>query len=400
MVEQEFEVTSHFSWPAIDGITPATTLEPETGTEVAETLSEARASRKAVIPVGGGTMIDVGDHPARYDIALSTRRLSGIVEHSPGDLTVVVRAGTTMQELNEQLAKHGQFVPLQPAFPKNATVGGVLAAALSGPWRQAYGSARDFTIGMRMALPSGQMAKSGGKVVKNVAGYDLAKLFIGSYGSLGVITEVAFKVYPLPAERLTVTMECRDLADAFPLAREVAGLGPGVMGVAATAPPALSGDQGPRWRVTVMLGGTAGTVRDLESAVRSAAGQRRVSEPEAEDALQSLVEAPGKATMRVSTLPTEAARALADLPVESAVSYPSIGSAYVVAPEITADEVRTARERLLPNGQLLLLHVSGGLRRSAGTWGPPGPDFALMRRVKEIFDPEGVMSPGRFVGGL
>jgi hypothetical protein len=149
-----------------------------------------------------------------------------------------------------------------------------------------------------------------------------------------------------------------------------------------------------------MLGGTIGTVRDLASAVRSAAGRRRLTEPEGHDPLECLAEAQGKASLRISTLLAQAARELGDLPMDSATSYPAIGAAYVVAPQITAGEVRTAREGLLPDGQLMLLHAPSSLKREAGTWGPPGTDFALMKRVKDVFDPERVMSPGRFVGGL
>ncbi len=392
-------MSSQLAAPEIDGIEPSTIVEPESHGEVAAMLADARISGRGVIPVGGGSMIDVGDIPERYDLALSTRKLRGIVEYSPGDLTVVVRGGTTLQELQEELANHGQFVPLQPPSPDRATVGGVLAAALSGPWRQAYGSARDFTIGMRMALPSGQMAKSGGKVVKNVAGYDLAKLFIGSYGSLGVITEVAFKVYPLPRECFDLVMDCRNETDAMSLARRMAALGPGILGVAALGKSVPNGEV-LSWQVVVMVGGTEGTVRDLASTVRSSAGTRAVSESEDVSTLQRLAEEPGRATFHISTLPSRTGSGLAELPIEEMLSYPSIGAAYITAADVGSVQIRRARDGLAPGGQLRLLHASTELKREAGTWGPTGPDFPLMKRVKDVFDPERVMSPGRFVGGL
>jgi glycolate oxidase FAD binding subunit len=392
-------VSSQLAAPEIDGIAPSMIVEPETDAEVAAVLADARISGRGVIPVGGATMIDVGDIPERYDLALSTRKLRGIVEYSPGDLTVVVRGGTPLQELQDELANHGQFVPLQPPSADTATVGGALAAALSGPWRQAYGSARDFTIGMRMALPSGQMAKSGGKVVKNVAGYDLAKLFIGSYGSLGVITEVAFKVYPLPRERFDLVLECRNDTDAMSLARRMAALGPGILGVAALGKSVPNGEA-LSWQVVVMVGGTEGTARDLASTVRTSAGTRAVSESEDVSTLQRLAEEPGKATFHISTMPSRMGSGPAELAVEEMVSYPSIGAAYMTATDVSSAQIRRARDGLAPDGQLRLLHVSSELKREAGTWGPTGPDFPLMKRVKTVFDPERVMSPGRFVGGL
>jgi glycolate oxidase FAD binding subunit len=398
-VKKEFELSSQLSAPEIDGMTPSTIEEPETGAEVAAVLADARRSGRGVVPVGGATMVGVGDIPERYDVALSTRKLTGIVEYSPGDLTVVVRGGTTLQELQEELARHGQFVPLQPSSPVRATVGGVLAVSLSGPWRQAYGGARDFTIGMRMALPSGQMAKSGGKVVKNVAGYDLAKLFIGSYGSLGVITEVAFKVYPLPRERLSLMVDCQDVGDAMLVARETAALGPGILGVAALGTPG-SGDPSLSWQVMVMVGGTEGTVRDLASTVRSTATKRKISESGDTSALEMLSDQPVMASFHISTVPSRTGTGPADLEIETMVSYPSIGAAYVTAPAMGGAEVRRARQGLAPDGQLRVLHVPSDLRREVGTWGPPGSDFPLMKRVKDVFDPERVMSPGRFVGGL
>jgi glycolate oxidase FAD binding subunit len=251
-----------------------------------------------------------------------------------------------------------------------------------------------------MALPSGQMAKSGGKVVKNVAGYDLAKLFIGSYGSLGVITEVAFKVYPLPRERRSLRVDCGDTNDAMSLSREIAALGPGILGVAALGTSGPGSRPALSWQVMVMLGGTEGTVRDLASSVRSTATKRKISESEEASSLEILSDQPGKASFHISTMPSRAGSALNELAMETVVSYPSVGASYLTAPAASAAEVRGTRERLAPDGQLRLLHVSSHLKREVGTWGPTGQDFPLMRRVKDVFDPERVMSPGRFVGGL
>ena len=144
-----------------------------------------------------------GGIPQRYDVALDTTRLNRIVEHVAEDLTVVVQAGARLQDLQDHLARRGQYLPLDPPLPDRATIGGVLASNAGGPWRHAHGWPRDWLLGMKVALPDGSLVKSGGRVVKNVAGYDMSKLFVGSFGTLGVIVEAAFKVVPLPPARAT-----------------------------------------------------------------------------------------------------------------------------------------------------------------------------------------------------
>lgn len=346
-------------------------------------------------------MLHVGEIPERYDIALSTRGLNGIVEYSPADLTVVVRAGTTVRELQEVLGKHNQFIPLHPPFPERATVGGALAAAMTGPWRMAYGSARDLTIGMRAALPSGQVAKSGGKVVKNVAGYDLTKLFVGSFGSLGVITEVAFKVFPLPVEVRALRIKVTQPEESFRLARTITALPGGVLGAATwTRWAARGGTRAFRFGVIVILGGTPATVRELDDRVRALCGTD-VQVTEVDEQETSLANQPGLATYRVSASPSRLGGVMAPLVFPFLLGYPAVGTGYVYAPDIGPEDIHSIRERTRPSGgEVVLLQAHPELKRGAGVWGPPPPELPLMRRVKDVFDPDRVMSPGRFVGGL
>jgi glycolate oxidase FAD binding subunit len=194
-------------------------------------------------------------------------------------------------------------------------------------------------------------------------------------------------------------MDCRNDTDAMSLARRMAALGPGILGVAALGNSVPNGEA-LSWRVVVMVGGTEGTVRDLAGTVSSSAGTRTVSESEDVSLLGRLAEQPGRATLHISTMPSRTGSGLAELPIEEMVSYPSIGAAYITAAGVGSVQVRRTREGLAPDGELRLLHVTTDLKREAGTWGPTGPDFALMKRVKDVFDPERVMSPGRFVGGL
>src|SRR5260221_2032726 len=183
---------------AIAGVQPKLVIEPGTGRELAEILRLSNEAGLAVIPRGGGTKLGWGNPPARADLILSTARLNEIIEHAWADLTVTVEAGCTIQRLQETLAEHGQRLALDPLWPERATIGGVLSANDSGALRLRFGALRDLIIGVTIALPDGTLASSGGKVVKNVAGYDLPKLVTGALGTLGVITRAVFRLHPLP----------------------------------------------------------------------------------------------------------------------------------------------------------------------------------------------------------
>ena len=188
---------------AVDGMLPDIAVSPATAEEVAAVLAVAARHGAGVIPWGGGTSMAVGGLPRRYDVALDTRRLDQVVEHAPADLTVVVQAGARLQQVQDYLARSGQYLPLDPPSPESATIGGILASNAGGPWRYAYGWPRDWVLGMKVALADGSIVKAGGRVVKNVAGYDMTRLYVGSFGTLGVIVEAAFKVTPLPQARRT-----------------------------------------------------------------------------------------------------------------------------------------------------------------------------------------------------
>src|SRR5207245_5030453 len=182
---------------AVAGVQPKLVVEPGTERELAEILRLSNEAGLAVIPRGGGTKIEWGNSPGRADLILSTSRLAKIIEHAWADLTVSVEAGCTIQKVQEALAQHGQRLALDPLWPGRATIGGVLSANDSGALRLRFGALRDLIIGVTIALPDGTLASSGGKVVKNVAGYDLPKLVTGALGTLGVITRAVFRLHPL-----------------------------------------------------------------------------------------------------------------------------------------------------------------------------------------------------------
>jgi glycolate oxidase FAD binding subunit len=192
---------------AILGVAPRSVVEPDTVEEAAEAMKACARDRLRVAIVGGGTDLGVGAPPTGVEVVLRTGRLARVVEHSPSDQIVVAEAGLPLAVLQRTLAAHGQRLALDPPFAERATVGGVVAANAFGPRRTRYGTARDLIIGLSMVRADGAVAKGGGKVVKNVAGFDLPRLFVGSLGTLGLITTVTFRLHPLPEASATVTVD-------------------------------------------------------------------------------------------------------------------------------------------------------------------------------------------------
>src|SRR5919202_2840773 len=189
---------------AVDGVEPAFVAEPGSIEETSELLSLVGEEGLAVARGGGGTKDSLGNPPRELDLILSTARMNEIVEHVPGDQVVRVQAGMRLQDLQERLAGSDQMLGIDTP-EEGATIGGVVAANSSGPRRHRYGTIRDLIIGITVVLSDGTVAKAGGKVVKNVAGYDLPKLFTGSLGTLGIIAEVTFRLHPLPQEVRSVS---------------------------------------------------------------------------------------------------------------------------------------------------------------------------------------------------
>src|SRR5881409_2217873 len=199
---------------AVSGVRPKLVVDPGTEKELAEVLRLSNEAGLAVIPRGNGTKLGWGNPPTRADLILSTTRLNEIIEHAWADLTVTVEAGCTIQRLQETLAQHGQRLALDPLWPEKATIGGVLSANDSGALRLRFGALRDLIIRATIALADGTLASSGGKVVKNVAGYDLPKLVTGALGTLGVITRAVFRLHPLPRHSRSFTISVSNPREA------------------------------------------------------------------------------------------------------------------------------------------------------------------------------------------
>ncbi len=409
----------------LNGMAPRIVRRPETVEEVAEALREAARSGWAVVPWGSGAHQGFGHLPARYDLALDLTRLARVLRHRPANLTVRVEAGIRLADLNAALAEHGQWLPLDPPFGDRATIGGILAAGLSGPLRARYGSARDLLIGIRVALADGTLIQGGGEVVKNVAGYDLPKLFHGALGTLGVIVEAAFKLWPRPKAEATWAFGFARPEDALPLTLAMLrhpGFPLAVEALNARAWAALRGilplpdDPDARIWVLVRAGGWPAPVERLGRDALAAAERARVRErlaTETASALWSRVpsigivadaEAGEALGVRLGLLPAQLAEGIAAL--EGAAGIPvtwrahgTVGLIYARAegpPDALQRWAEAVRSfALARGGHFTILGGPEPVKRALGLWAPLRPEVAVMRRLKAQLDPEGRLNPGR-----
>jgi glycolate oxidase FAD binding subunit len=354
--------------------------KPATAEELARRLHEAAGAQLAVVPVGGGRAAAMGDPPQRCDIELHTSRLDRVLEHTQGDMVVSVEAGITLEALQVELGKTGQFLPLDPFNSPGHTIGGLLATGWTGPLRQRFGSPRDFLIGIRVALPDGRLATAGGRVVKNVSGYDMMKLHYGALGSLGVIVAASFKVFPNALHDVTVeatypsfdeAWDASDKALALPLA-------PAALELFSSC-RVLARFLGSRDAVNRMVAELGWTEADpsawAEHARRGPASWARIAIPR-HKLRSTLVSLPAGAEWWAS-------------PGVGVVNWSIASDAGVVS------EARSAAESA--GGSLVLMAAPVDVRRELGAWGTPPRTLELMERLKNAFDPERVLNPGRFV---
>jgi glycolate oxidase FAD binding subunit len=392
---------------AFCGTQPRIVVEPGSEKELASVLRVANEAGLAVIPCGGGTKLSWGNPLARADLLLSTARLDEIIEHVWADLTVTVEAGCTWHKLQESLSRHGQRLALDPLWPERATVGGVLSTNDSGALRLRFGSLRDLVIGMTIALPDGTLASSGGKVVKNVAGYDLPKLMTGALGTLGVITRAVFRLHPLPkiARTLSASAGNLDATQEALHAVQNSKLAHAALQVraAGNAPP----------EVDVLLEGTEAGLAAQETQLKKLLEPVVVAKaPEsAWSGRQELWFGSDSAVVaKFSLLPAgvgkgmETVRRIAD---HRKIRWKAVAQATGIgwlrldgSPDHLHAALRELRAEFeCGGGSLAILHRPAGIA-PLDAWGNAGDALSLMRAVKQQFDPKGTLNPGRFVGGI
>jgi glycolate dehydrogenase FAD-binding subunit len=421
---------------AVDGQTPDCVVSPGSAEQVAQTLAYAAGHNLAVIACGGGTKLGIGNPPRKFDVALCTRNVTNVHYYEPSDLTAGVGAGITLDELQKLLRADGLWLPLDRSGSGKSTLGGVVATNASGPLRHFYGAPRDMVVGMQVATTEGKLIRTGGRVVKNVAGYDLGKLLVGSYGTLGVITEVNLKLFPLPAERKTFVLSTGTLGIARDVRRSIltSPIEPLRMVLldAETAGLVQSGGQSgrlnkPEPEIWLEAGGSKSvidrTLKELDALGQAVGAQVHTCEAEdAENAWQAISDFsswivnryPGTVVLK-GTIPIGHSEELLSLAQQEAqnekvrlagVVHPAVGilqlgllalqNATQAAGLIS--RIRKAAEK--SGGALIVITAAADVKARVDVWGTPGTGSELMRNLKATWDPTGTLAPGRFVGSI
>jgi glycolate oxidase FAD binding subunit len=401
----------HSATPAdvVSGVPPQFVLEPASESQLAAALRLANESKLAVIPRGGGTKLGWGNPPSHADLILSTARLNKILEHAWADLTVTVEAGCTIQTLQQTLAQHGQRLALDPLWPEKAIIGGILSANDSGALRLRFGALRDLIIGVTIALPDGTLASSGGKVVKNVAGYDLPKLVTGAFGTLGVITRAVFRLHPLPrqARSFSISVGNPEEVQKLVLAIQDSKL------THVALQSRFSADASPF--LDILFEGTKPGLDAQSSQLRALWHSRQISEVSsaiwsARQDLWSLSNPEETAIAKISALPTDLAhtieffRRAADsthVRWKSLIYATGLGWLRLEGRPDNLHRVlitlRAGLEKM--GGSLVLLHRPTTLP-AFDVWGTPGDSLPLMKSIKRQLDAANTLNPGRFLGGI
>jgi glycolate oxidase FAD binding subunit len=408
-VENTVDPQDNLNIPHIaGGKSPSCIVYPQTPAQLASVIATADRNNWRVLPCGSGSKLNWGGLAENIDVVVSTERLNQLIEHAVGDLTVTVEAGMKFSHLQKILADARQFLALDPSNPELATIGGIVATADTNSLRQRYGSVRDQLLGMTFIRADGEIAKAGGRVVKNVAGYDLMKLFTGSYGTLGIISQVTFRVYPLQEASGTVVLtgDAGAISQAANTLRGSAltptqadllsmqlvsslGLGAG-LGLIARFQSLDESVKEQSHRV-LELGQTLG----LQGAVFSGADEDSLWERLSKQIHYPATDA--AITCKIGILPTAGVEMLTG--VELGLVHLSSGLGVVqVKDQNQVLKVRSLCESY--NGFLTVIQAPVAVKSQIDVWGYTGNALPLMRRIKEQFDRKNILSPGRFVGGI
>jgi glycolate oxidase FAD binding subunit len=397
------------------------TVYPNTQEELAAVIEAARNNRWGVLPAGSGSKLDWGGlvklDPANPPgagaiVTVSTARLNRLVEHAVGDLTVTAEAGMKFADLQLLLAAAGQFLPIDPAYPQQATLGGIVATADAGSLRHRYRGVRDLLLGMTFVRSDGKIAVAGGRVVKNVAGYDLMKLFTGAYGTLGVISQVTFRVYPLPESSGTVvltgevnalsqtaqillssalTPSAIDLLSPQLVAKLGLGKGTGLIVRFQSIAPSVKQQSARLLEIGEKLGLQGTSCGENEDRQL----WQRLPETMWDSGTKSAI------ICKIGIRPSEAVTAINELPVQDALIHAGSGLGVLRFESATPDTLLQVRRGCEAKGGFLtVLAAPADIKQQLDVWGYNGSAIDLMRRIKQQFDPENILSPHRFISGI
>ncbi len=411
--------TSDYSY---DGKIPKTIVLPASVGEIQEILQYASEKELSVMPAGAGTKLGIGNLANTTDIVLATTQLNKVVEYEPADLTVTIEAGMKLADLQNELAQHRQFLPLIPPYSDNCTIGGIVATNASGPLRLRYGTSRNLVLGMHVVQASGTVVKSGGKVVKNVAGYDLNKLYIGSSGTLGIITEVTLKLAPLPAKEAIIVAQFQNIQDVVKTGLNIVS-----SQLLPTYVNLLDGDQFELFEekkptLIIGYGGDPETVSWQIKTTHSLLEQNNtigvhiIDEEMNQSIKNALWEFPAvgkKSTdvlVRVNLKRTDLANFAEQTQIDIGEMMALIGNG-VLYLKIHTDsdtdyqQLANALSQLRQlaegvSGNLIIENAPPDLKDHIDVWGSIGNTLKLMKQVKGKFDKKHLLNPGRFISGI
>ena len=425
----------------IDGKKPKAVVTPGTIDEVSKVVAYASQEHLAIVPRGNGTKMEMGGIPKKLDVVLSTGRLNRITDRDCENLTLSAESGLTLGEVQKGLAKVGKgyFLPLDPSFTDKATLGGIVATNSSGPKRLLYGTARDMMIGAKAVFPNGDLVVSGGKTVKNVSGYDMCKLLIGSHGTLGILCELTFKLLPLPEKEATLLLSFGKLEEADGFVREIRGsqLIPSSLemlnakAVQSMKYP-VSMPQNGNYLVAIGLEGVAESI-DRQVSEMSEMGKKQGTLEaltlDAErhqafwvavrDFIDGLTERyPSVISLKSNFLISKSGEVLENyekiaqgLGIDCAfISHAGNGImySYVLAGKNFRSKVdffvelieKLTAEAVKYGGSLVVESSPLSIKKKVDVWGPSRSEYSVVRRLKEQIDPAGILNVGRFVGGI
>ena len=438
----------------VDGIPPLDVIAPSTEAELCDIVADANADRIGIIPWGGGTRASLGNPPARPCLVLDMTNLNRVVSHNYADLTASFQAGATFGFVSEILAQQGQLLPIDPPLPERATIGGTLAAAVSGPLKWHFGHPRDTVIGMKVVQPDGSVTKSGGLVVKNVSGYDMSRLHIGGLGSLGVILEASFKLTPIPMYERTLTAAFDTVDDAMDASMRVFNSYVMPLSMTAFGPSVASrincDDSADAHHIAIRLGGRPRTLArqaDEIAAIFTESGASAMTDVEgpAPSLWRPLAdfgwspETTPLLNVRITALPSKLADILKTIDQlrdsnlkPAAIAEPGFGAIeanWFGHPDNEPSNADTSRHPPIPSRHSresgnphtdaltdIIASLRGHVSQLAATavvqrcppdmkahidvWGEDHPGIDVMRRMKRQYDPNAIMNPGRFVGRI
>lgn len=413
----------------IDGCPPKAVVLPTSVQEIQTILQFAAKQDLSVIPAGAGTKLGIGNVPEKVDVVLSTIRLNSVIEYEPADLTVTVEAGIRLAALQKELAKHRQFLALNPPYAERCTVGGIVATNTSGSFRLRHGTARNQVLGMRVIHANGTVVKSGGKVVKNVAGYDLNKLYIGAFGTLGIITEVALKLSPIPTRQAIVATEFQDIQNAVHTGLNIVSSQtlPMFVNLFINFDPRHSETPGQgKFMLVTGFGGDPETVAwqsDQSREMMEQNGGKGVttiadeSQQHIQETIQEFSANNGnteRIIVKVNLKRTDIAEFSEHIIGASwthnvqMMALLGNGVLYLTIPVVSetdfqalSDVLTALRQSALEvQGNLIIERAPRELKRYIDVWGPVGKTLHLMKQVKAKFDADGLLNPGRFIASI